>query len=35
MAADADVQDALRRLETGELDPLALVRYLERHTADE
>ena len=34
MAADADVQDALRRLETGELDPLALVRYLERHTAD-
>lgn len=35
MAADTDVQDALRRLETGELDPLALVRYLERHTADE
>jgi LAO/AO transport system kinase len=35
MAADADVQDALRRLETGELDPLALVCYLERHTADE
>ena len=35
MAADVDVQDALRRLETGELDPLALVRYLERHTADE
>lgn len=35
MAVDADVQDALRRLETGELDPLALVRYLERHTADE
>ena len=35
MAVDTDVQDALRRLETGELDPLALVRYLERHTADE
>jgi LAO/AO transport system kinase len=35
MAADLDVQDALRRLEKGELDPLALVRYLERHTADE
>jgi LAO/AO transport system kinase len=34
MAADADVQDALRRLEAGELDPLALVRYLERHTAN-
>ena len=34
MAADPDVQDALRRLEEGELDPLALVRYLERHTAN-
>ena len=34
MLADPDVQDALRRLETGELDPLALVRYLERHTAN-
>ena len=30
---DADVQDALRRMAAGELDPLALVRYLERHTA--
>lgn len=34
MAADADVQDALRRLDAGDLDPLALVRYLERHTAN-
>ena len=34
MAADPDVQDALRRLDAGELDPLALVRYLERHTAN-
>lgn len=32
--ADVDVQDALRRVETGELDPLALVRFLERHTAN-
>ena len=33
IAADADVQEALRRLEAGKLDPLALVAYLERHTA--
>jgi LAO/AO transport system kinase len=33
MAADPEVQEALRRLEAGDLDPLALVRYLEGHTA--
>ena len=31
---DPEAQEALRRLEAGELDPLALVRFLERHTAD-
>lgn len=30
---DPAAQDALRRLEAGELDPLALVAFLERHTA--
>ena len=30
---DPEAQEALRRLEAGELDPLALVRFLERHTA--
>jgi LAO/AO transport system kinase len=34
IAADPAVQEALERLVTGELDPLALVRFLERHTAD-
>lgn len=34
IAADPAVQEALERLVAGELDPLALVRFLERHTAD-
>jgi LAO/AO transport system kinase len=34
IAADPAVQEALERLAAGELDPLALVRFLERHTAD-
>ncbi len=34
IADDPAVQEALERLVTGELDPLALVRFLERHTAD-
>ncbi len=32
--ADPAVQDALRRTAAGELDPLALVAYLERHTSN-
>ena len=34
IAADPAVQEALERLAAGELDPLALVRFLEGHTAD-
>jgi LAO/AO transport system kinase len=34
IAADPAVQKALERLVAGELDPLALVRFLEGHTAD-
>ena len=34
IAADPAVQEALERLVAGELDPLALVRFLEGHTAD-
>ena len=34
IAADPAVQEALGRLVAGELDPLALVRFLEGHTAD-
>ena len=34
LAEDPAAQADLRRLEAGELDPLALVRQLERHTSD-